>query len=386
MIAAPEIPTESLRLAALRRLNVLDTSHEAEFDDIAKLASFILDAPIAVVSLVDADRQWFKACVGLTVDQTPRDISFCGHTIAQEDLSQVFVIPDATLDPRFADNPLVTGPPHIRLYAGAPLVTSDGQPLGSLCVIDTRPRQPTAKQLDALRVLARSVTAHLELRRSADDLREAQTRDVAIVALAKLAESRDPETGAHLERVQAYCEILAEQLAALGHYTDEIDADFIRTLHDTSPLHDIGKVGIPDSVLLKPGKLTPDEFDIMKTHTNIGAQTLQAALDRFPNAKFLRMARDIAATHHERFNGAGYPNGLAGTQIPLPGRILAVADVYDALSSRRPYKPALPHQVAKDILLKESGQHFDPNIIEAFQAAEPQFIAVRTRFRDPTEI
>ena len=384
MTTPPELPTEAIRLAALRRLNVLDTPPESEFDDIVKLASFILDAPIALVSLVDRDRQWFKACIGLSVDHTARDISFCTHAIAQDDLSQVFVIPDATQDSRFHDNPLVTGPPHIRLYAGAPLVTSDGQPIGSLCVIDTQPRQPAPRQLDALRVLARSVVAQLELRRNADDLREAQTREVAIIALAKLAESRDPETGAHLERVQAYCEILAEQLAALGHYTNEIDDTFVRTLHDTSPLHDIGKVGIPDGVLLKPGKLTPQEFDIMKTHTTIGARALQAALDRHPEAKFLRMARDIAATHHERFDGTGYPNGVAGVDIPLAGRILAVADVYDALSSKRPYKPSFTHEAAKDILLKDSGKHFDPNIIAAFQAAERQFLAVRARFQDPT--
>ena len=375
-----ETAAEDVRLAVLHRFNILDTPQEAEFDDIAQLASFILDAPIAVVSLVDRDRQWFKACVGLSVDHTPRDISFCAHAIAQDDLSHVFVIPDATQDARFKDNPLVTGPPHIRLYAGAPLVTRDGHALGSLCVIDTQPRRPSSRQIDALRVLARSVVAQMELRRSADDLREAQTREVAIIALAKLAETRDRETGAHLERVQSYCEILAEQLVAMGQYTDEIDPVFIRTLHATSPLHDIGKVGIPDGVLLKCGRLTPSEFEIMKSHTTIGASTLDAALERFPGTKFLRMARDIAATHHERFDGTGYPNGLAGEQIPLCGRIVAVANVYDALSNKRTYKEAHSHAFAKGILLKEAGHHFDPVVIAAFEMAEEAIMAVRHRF------
>lgn len=209
-----------------------------------------------------------------------------------------------------------------------------------------------------------------------------ETRDVAIFAMAKLAESRDPETGAHLERVQGYCRLLAQQLAAMGIFTDLIDTEFVRLLHSTSPLHDIGKVGIPDSVLLKPGRLSDAEFEIMKSHTTIGAQTLEAALERFPNTRFLKMARNIAASHHERFDGTGYPNGLAGGDIPLCGRILAVADVYDALTNKRVYKPDFSHEVARSIMLKEAGTHFDPQIIEAFAACDASFKAVRDRYRD----
>lgn len=215
---------------------------------------------------------------------------------------------------------------------------------------------------------------------SADRILSLETRDMAIFAMAKLAESRDSETGAHLERVMNYSRVLAQQLPAVGKYADEVDAEFVRLVYATSPLHDIGKVGIPDSVLLKPGRLSDDEFAIMKMHTTIGAQTLSAALERFPNAKFLRMARDIAVSHHERWDGGGYPYGLKGTDIPLCGRIVAVADVYDALTSKRVYKAAFHHQVAKGIILKESGTHFDPAIIETFLAVEPQFVAIRERY------
>jgi putative two-component system response regulator len=217
---------------------------------------------------------------------------------------------------------------------------------------------------------------------AAERILSLETRDVAIFALAKLAESRDPETGAHLERVQSYCRVLAQHLASVGKYATEIDGDFVRLLYGTSPLHDIGKVGIPDGVLLKPGRLSDREFDIMKTHTVIGAQTLDAALKRFPKTKFLRMARDIAATHHERFDGTGYPNGLKGESIPLCGRIVAIADVYDALTSKRVYKDAFAHDIAKGIIVKESGTHFDPAIVEAFNAVEDAFIAIRERFKE----
>jgi putative two-component system response regulator len=218
--------------------------------------------------------------------------------------------------------------------------------------------------------------------RSADRILSLETRDVAIFALAKLAESRDPETGAHLERVMNYSRVLAQQLPASGHFADEVDAEYVRLVYATSPLHDIGKVGIPDSVLLKPSRLSDREFEIMKTHTTIGAQTLDAAVARFPKTRFLRMAREIAATHHERFDGTGFPAGLGGDAIPLCGRIVALADVYDALTSKRVYKDAFAHDIAKDIIVKDAGTHFDPRIVEAFQAAEPAFVAVRDRFRE----
>jgi putative two-component system response regulator len=221
---------------------------------------------------------------------------------------------------------------------------------------------------------------------AAERLLSLETRDVAIFAMAKLAESRDMETGAHLERVMSYSRILAQTLPAIGRYVDQIDAEFVRLVYSTSPLHDIGKVGIPDGVLLKPGRLDDREFEIMKTHTAIGAQTLDAALRRFPGAKFLRMARDIAATHHERWDGNGYPDGLKGEDIPLCGRIVALADVYDALTSKRVYKNAFVHEVAKGIIVKDSATHFDPAIVEAFLAAEQAFIAVHDQYCESNRI
>jgi putative two-component system response regulator len=209
-----------------------------------------------------------------------------------------------------------------------------------------------------------------------------ETRDVAIFAMAKLAESRDPETGSHLERVRGYSLILAQHLARQGTFGAEITPDYARLIYLTAPLHDIGKVGIPDCVLLKPGRLSDREFDIMKTHATLGAQTLDAALRQFPGIKFLQMGRDIAASHHERFDGTGYPLRLAGEAIPLCGRIVALADVYDALTSRRVYKAAFGHEVARSTILTEAGSHFDPRIVEAFTATETEFMSIRERLAD----
>lgn len=209
-----------------------------------------------------------------------------------------------------------------------------------------------------------------------------ETRDVAIFAMAKLAESRDYETGAHLERVRSYSRLLAQHLAGLPSHCDTISPEFARLIYLTSPLHDIGKVGIPDCVLLKPGRLSDREFEIMKTHTTLGAQTLDAALRQFPEVRFLQMGRDIAATHHERFDGSGYPKGLAGDAIPLAGRIVALADVYDALTSRRVYKPAFAHGVAKSMIIAEAGKHFDPAVVDAFVENEEQFLGIRERYNN----
>ena len=208
------------------------------------------------------------------------------------------------------------------------------------------------------------------------------TRDVTIFVLAKLAESRDPETGAHLERVRHYSRLLAHYLQTVPEYADQVNDEFARLIFLTSPLHDIGKVGIPDAILLKPGRLSEEEFNVMKSHTTIGANTLEAALQAHPEALYLQMARDIALTHHERFDGGGYPLGLKGRAIPLAGRIVALADVYDALTSRRIYKAAYTHEVARSIIIKERDHHFDPGLVDAFLSEERKFCYVRQQFGD----
>ncbi|QDU95113.1 HD-GYP domain-containing protein [Lignipirellula cremea] len=222
--------------------------------------------------------------------------------------------------------------------------------------------------------------------RAAERVLSLETREMVIFALAKLAESRDTDTGSHLERVQRYSRVLAQKLAEASCYSQVIDAEFVRLVYQTSPLHDIGKVGIPDSILLKPGRLTAQEFEVMKTHTTIGAETLDAALQQYPNTRFLQIARDIAASHHERFDGGGYPRGLRGDAIPLCGRIVAVADVYDALTSRRVYKDAFSHEKARDIIVGDRGSHFDPAIVDAFLQIEDDFITIRERFNHSEEI
>jgi putative two-component system response regulator len=218
--------------------------------------------------------------------------------------------------------------------------------------------------------------------KTAERILSLETRDLTMFALAKLSESRDPETGAHIERVQSYARLIAQRLATTDKYRGMIDPEFIRLIHQTSPLHDIGKVAIPDSILLKPGKLSDAEMEIMRTHARIGAQTLDASHKRFPNVRFLQMARDIALSHHERWDGQGYPEGLKGDQIPLAARIVTIADVYDALTSRRVYRDALSHAQAKELILQQRGLHFDPDVTEAFLKVEKQFLTIHEQFRD----
>ena len=231
----------------------------------------------------------------------------------------------------------------------------------------TKPLQP-----EELRVRLRTGQRILSL----------ESRDVVIFSLAKLAESRDPETGAHLERMREYCLIVGEEISQWDRYYRDVDGEYVQLLYLTSPLHDIGKVGIPDKVLLKPGRFTPEEFEIMKQHSVIGASTLDAAARAYPEAQFLSVAREIALTHHERHDGNGYPYGLSGSQIPLCGRITALADVYDALTTKRVYKPAFDHSKARDIILEGRGTQFDPDVIEAFLRHEDEFVDICQRFEE----
>jgi putative two-component system response regulator len=201
----------------------------------------------------------------------------------------------------------------------------------------------------------------------------ADSQMATIFALAKLAESRDDETGRHLEHVQSLCGLLAASLSGLDKYAQVIDETYIGNVAHAAPLHDIGKVGIPDCILLKPGALTPEEFDVMKRHTVLGAQTLQAVQTEYAHNAFIEMGVHVARSHHERWDGAGYPDGLAGDDIPLCARIVAVVDVYDAARSRRCYKGALPHEDVCEIILGEAGRQFDPDVSAAFRGLQESF-------------
>ena len=495
---APLPPNEAERLQALRDYDILDTPPEIAFERLVKLAARLFDVPIALVSLVDSERQWSKACFGVDTRENSLEVPFCAHTILSK---QVMVVPDALADLRFSDNPVVTAVPGIRFYAGAPLQTPSGHNLGSFCIVDTVPRQFTEEQKTILADLAVMVVDQLELRRIARELRAseallrltlreniqlatavatlcsgvvitdpslpdnpiifanpgfyettqysaeeiigyncrflqgpetdpaivkeirdaiaerrpfsglilnyrkdgtpfvdelsinpvfdeagqllsfvglqndvtereyakqlleqrvherteelAQSQSEILSRLARAAEFRDDDTGQHTQRVGYAASLLAQ---SLGLPTEQVEL-----IRQAAPLHDVGKIAISDLILLKPGKLTDEEFATMKTHAAIGAALLSDG-----HSDVVQLAERIAGAHHERWDGKGYPHQLAGEQIPLEGRILAIVDVFDALTHERPYKKAWPVAEAVAEITRQSGQQFDPQVVAAF--------------------
>lgn len=266
-----------------------------------------------------------------------------------------------------AEAPLLSNPPFLIM----PLRAS-GLIVGLLTASARLRRLPFAPdEIEMLELLANVGGSAIEeiLSRHSRDA----ARDSIVFSLACLAEQRDQQTGRHLERVTRYCQLLATDLRERGTFADEIDDAFLAALEKAAPLHDIGKVAVPDAVLLKAGRLTPLELERMRSHTTAGWETLTSIARRVPDAAFLRIAADIAHSHHERFDGAGYPRGLRGEEIPLAARILTVADVYDALRSKRPYKVALGHETSREIMLSEPGGMFDPAIVDAFLRVEHDF-------------
>jgi putative two-component system response regulator len=238
---------------------------------------------------------------------------------------------------------------------------------------EVRARVDVQMKLRRLQTELESHNRHLQdlVRQQVREISESQM--ATIFALAKLAEARDDDTGRHLERVQTWCKLLATRCGEQASHRAEANAAFAENIVHASPLHDIGKVGIRDGVLLKPGKLTPDEFEEMKTHTTVGSRTLEAVKGQYPENAFVRMGIEIARWHHERWDGTGYPDGLSGTDIPLSARIMAVADVYDASRSNRCYRPALSHEESSEIIFEGSGSHFDPDVVEAFRGLGTTF-------------
>jgi putative two-component system response regulator len=248
-------------------------------------------------------------------------------------------------------------------------------------------------------VLAR-VKTHLALKQMQDFLRdqnaflesEVQKRteeivaiqDVTIHAMASMAETRDNETGNHIRRTQYYVKVLAEKLRFHPRFEKLLNNDkTIEMLFKSAPLHDIGKVGIPDAILLKPGRLTSEEFDVMKTHTTLGRDAIVHAEKSLGiEVQFLQYAKEIAYSHQEKWDGSGYPEGLSGDDIPISARLMAVADVYDALVSRRVYKSPMPHDDAVKIMLEGRAQHFDPDMIDAFIACQDQFKIIGEKYAD----
>ncbi|KQW32823.1 MULTISPECIES: HD-GYP domain-containing protein [unclassified Acidovorax] len=247
-------------------------------------------------------------------------------------------------------------------------------------------------------VLAR-VATQLQAKAGADFLRDqnqflqtevhkrtrelAAIQDVTILAMASLAETRDNETGNHIRRTQHYVKALATALKTHPRFSTALSDHVIDMLYKSAPLHDIGKVGIPDRILLKPGRFEPHEFEIMKTHTTLGRDAIQHAEDQLGMpVEFLQYAKEIAYGHQEKWDGSGYPQGLAGEAIPLSARIMAVADVYDALISRRVYKDGMPHEKAVDIMREGRGSHFDPDILDAFLGMLEEFQRIAQKFAD----
>jgi PAS domain S-box-containing protein len=234
-------------------------------------------------------------------------------------------------------------------------------------------------ELVGFQMVIRDITVRKRLESDLlDSYKKVQSaRNATILGLAKLAEYRDADTGAHLERIREYAKVLAQDLAKKPKYLGYITTEYIEDIYNSSILHDIGKVGIPDSILLKPGKLTPEEFEVVKRHSCLGGDALRAVEAKIEGQSFLSLGKEIAYYHHEKWDGTGYPRGLKGFQIPLSARIVALADVYDALTSKRVYKEAFTHEKAKEIILADKGKHFDPEVVDAFLAHENTFRSIR---------
>ena len=265
---------------------------------------------------------------------------------------------------------------NLRFFFDSQRTTLDQVAEGQLDV-----RVPVASN-DEFGVIARHTNTTIEtLQLRTTELERMQ--DAIILGLASLAETRDNETGAHILRTQHYVKVLAEHLKTHQRFAPVLTDSMIDLIYKSAPLHDAGKVGIPDAILLKPGRLSEEEFTIMKQHPKIGSLALQSAQDKLGNNSFLAVACEIMETHHEKWDGSGYPNGLQGEEIPVSGRLMALADVYDALISERVYKAAFSHEQARDIIVEGKGLHFDPDVVEAFLNLESKFQEIAATFAKP---
>ena len=209
-----------------------------------------------------------------------------------------------------------------------------------------------------------------------------QLQDGLIVTMADMVEGRDSDTGNHVRKTAAYARIIMESLMSMGYYTDQLNDKYISDVEKSAPLHDVGKISVSDVILNKPGKLTDEEFAIMQTHTTAGKEMIDQVIQTVHGESYLMGGRNLAGYHHEKWNGKGYPEGLAGEEIPLSARVMAIADVFDALSSKRIYKDAMPFEKAVSIIKEDSGSHFDPKCVEAFLNSLDEIRAVLEQYNE----
>ncbi|HEX5329216.1 two-component system response regulator [Sulfuricurvum sp.] len=295
------------------------------------------------------------------------------------------VIRELKTDPKTRDIPVI-----FLTAMSAPEDEKKGLELGAVDYI-TKPISPS--------ILITRIKTQLQVKAAADFLNDknlyleteitkrtheiSAIQDVTILAMASLAETRDLETGNHIRRTQHYVKVLADKLKTHPNFGYFLSETMIETLYKSAPLHDIGKVGIPDRILLKPGKLSVDEFEIMKTHTTLGRDAIKHAENQLGlQVEFLRIAKEIAYYHQEKYDGSGYPTGASGNDIPISARLMSLADVYDALISRRVYKEPIPHEIAIKIIIEGRGKHFDPDIVDAFLTLQDEFQTIAARFMD----
>jgi len=292
---------------------------------------------------------------------------------------------------RLKANPATADIPVIFLTAkNGEADEEQGLALGAADYITKPPSPPivlarisTHLRLKSLRDFLKDKNEYLEAEVSRRTREIGLIQDVTMIAMGSLAETRDNETGNHIRRTQNYIRVLAKKLCDHPRFEGQLNPDTIEMLYKSAPLHDIGKVGIPDRILKKPAKLTPEEFELMKAHTTIGRDAILSAEESLGSTtSFLSLARDIAWSHHEKWNGQGYPQGLAGDSIPLAGRLMAIPDVYDALISARVYKPPFSHAETVEIIRAGMGNHFDPDITAAFLEITDRFLDISMAFRD----
>ncbi len=345
----------------------------------------------------------------LVVDDDPTNLRYI-HEILKDEY-KIYLAPSGERALRFMEGRipnlilLDVAMPHMDGYEVMRRIKGrealGGVPVIFLTGMEGREREQEALELGAVDYILKPISAgivkarvglHIELESYRKDLESvvatrtaqlATTQDVILNVMANMTSIRDNETGSHITRTTFYVQLLVDNLRTLDVPGYRLGEEYALDIVKSARLHDIGKVAVPDNVLLKPARLSQLEFDRIKQHTVYGAQILDNAMRELgETASFLRVAREIIISHHEKWNGAGYPRGLRGSAIPLSGRIMAIADVYDALISRRPYKPCFGHDVAVSTIVEDAGTHFDPYLIEMSREVMEQFEAIAKEFRD----